>query len=103
MVAILKPVHQKQSTPATVSPHQQGNPHCFHSNSPPDAQVVQNGEARVFNIQHSAKPAKEPNLTYEEAEDSEVEDDLGEGQMFGVFESKENLSLIHISEPTRPY
>ena len=37
--------------------------------------------------------AKEPNLAYEEAEDSEVEDDMGEGEKFGVFEGERNAEF----------
>ena len=37
--------------------------------------------------------AKEPNLAFEEAEDSDMEDDLREGEKFGVFEEGKNAEF----------
>ena len=88
MVAIFHPVHQKQTSPATVSPSHQGIPQCFHSNSPPDVQVIQNGETRVPSILNSAKV---PNLIYEE-------DDLGKEEKCESVEIPEDSLIEELEE-----
>ena len=75
--------------------------------SPQQIQLMKLLQVPTIELEQRIKQEIEENPALEEGEDQTEEDDITEDQAIAGSEdsdaNEENLSLIHISEPTRPY